>query len=289
MRHEIYDVVILGGGPAGLSAAINATIRNKKVLVIEQESSTNSLKKAPKVDNYLGLPGGSGQDMIASFNEHARSMDVEIVAGRVEAISEFDGYYNILFGEDMIQSLSLIVATGVPYKATLPGEDEYVGKGLGYCATCDGPIYRGKDVLIVAHGPEAEYEANFMAEICQKVYYLPLYKNMGELDERVEVLPRTKPKAVLGEDMVEGLELADGQAIQAEGVFILGAETAPDRLVPGLLIEDNHIKVNRQMETNLPGVYAAGDCTGAPYQVAKAVGEGLVAGLAASKYSSRKK
>lgn len=288
MRHETYDLIIIGGGPAGLSAAINATIRNKKVLVIEHEPSATSLHKAPKIDNYLGEMGISGEEMLTRFQEHARQMDVEFLNERVEAVSEFDGVYNVLAGENMIPTKTLLIATGVPYKATLPQEDQYIGKGLGYCATCDGPIYRGKDVLIIAHGTEAEHEANFMAEICRKVYYLPLYKDMGELDQRVEILPRVKPKAVVGQDFVEGLELADGQIIRAEGVFVLGAETAPDRLVPGLLIEDNHIQVNRQMETNLPGVYAAGDCTGAPYQVAKAVGEGLVAGLAASKYATKK-
>ncbi|MEA1960684.1 MAG: NAD(P)/FAD-dependent oxidoreductase [Bacillota bacterium] len=288
MRHEMYDIAIIGAGPAGLSAAINATIRNKKVIVIEAETPATSLKKAPKIVNYLGTQSISGQEMLDQFLAHAVGMDVEILYVKVEAMSEDEGIYNILAGNDFIQSKTLLLTTGVPYRSTLPREDEMIGRGLGYCATCDGPIYRGKDVLIVGHGPEAEHEASFMAEICSKVYFLPLYKNPGELDIRVEMLPKSKPKNILGGEFVEGLELENGQIVHAEGVFILGAETAPDRLIPGLEIEDNHIKVNRNMETNLPGVYAAGDCIGAPYQIAKAVGEGQIAGLNASKYASRK-
>jgi len=219
--------------------------------------------------------------------EHAASRGVEISPHRAETISEIDGIYHILSGDQVIASKTIIIATGVPYKPTLPQEEFFLGKGLGYCATCDGPIYRDKDVLLIGHSREAESEANFMAEICNRVYYLPLYKEVGTLDSRVEVI-EGKPASIIGTNFVEGLKLKDGREIKVEGLFVLGGETAPDRLIPGLEIEDKHIKVNRQQETNLPGVYAAGDCTGPPYQVAKSVGEGQVAGLNAAKYASRK-
>ena len=140
---------------------------------------------------------------------------------------------------------------------------------------------------MIGHSSEAEHEVDFMAEIGNQVYYLPLYKQVGSLDSRVKILD-SKPESIIGTDFVEGLKLKDGREIQAQAVFVLGGETAPDRLILGLEIEDKHIKVNRQQETNLPGVYAAGDCTGPPYQVAKSVGEGQVAGLNAAKYASRK-
>jgi thioredoxin reductase (NADPH) len=216
---------------------------------------------------------------------HAQAMNIEIVNIKAEAINEVDGIYNILIGNDMVRTKTIIIATGVPYKATLPREDFFLGKGLGYCATCDGPIYRDKNVLIIGHSGEAEHEANFMAEICSKVYFLPMYKGIGELDQRIEII-EAQPVAIIGEDFVEGLELNNGLTIGVEGLFVLGAETSPERLVPGLEIADNHIRVNRNQESNLPGVYAAGDCTGPPYQIAKSVGEGQVAGLNASKYSS---
>ncbi len=282
---EVYDLAILGCGPAGLSAALNARIRNKKVIVIGNEVCSPPLHKAQKIDNYLGFPGIRGQELLERFMEHVERLEVEITSVKAEMIGEVDGLYQILAGDRVLSSRTIIIATGIPYQPTLPREEEYLGRGLGYCATCDGPLYRDKDVALIAHSREAEYEANFMAEICRQVYYLPLYKNPGSLDRRVKIMA-AKPKEIVGKDHVQGLQLADGSVIAVEGLFVLGGETAPDRLIPGLEIEDIHIKVNRQQETNLPGVYAAGDCTGPPYQVAKSVGEGQVAGLNASRYAS---
>lgn len=282
-----FDLVILGCGPAGLSAAINAVIRNKKVLVMGTEICSPPMHKAQLINNYLGMPDIKGEELLNAFMQHAETMGVEISTQKAETISELDGIYHILSGNEVIASKTIVIATGIPYKPTLPKEDYFLGKGLGYCATCDGPIYKGRDVVLIGHSSEAESEANFMAEICNRVYYLPLYKTIGSLDPRVQLLD-SKPESIIGTDFVEGLKLKDGRETTAQGVFVLGGETAPDRLIPGLEIEDKHIKVNRQQETNLPGVYAAGDCTGPPYQVAKSVGEGQVAGLNAAKYASRK-
>jgi thioredoxin reductase (NADPH) len=284
---KTFDLVILGCGPAGLSAAINAVIRNKKVLVMGTEICSPPLHKAQVINNYLGMPSIKGEVLLDNFMQHAESMGVEIISQKADTISEIDGIYHIFFGDEIITSKTIVIATGVPYKPTLPREDYFLGKGLGYCATCDGPIYKGQDVILIGHSSEAEHEVDFMAEIGNQVYYLPLYKQVGSLDSRVKILD-SKPESIIGTDFVEGLKLKDGGEIQAQAVFVLGGETAPDRLILGLEIEDKHIKVNRQQETNLPGVYAAGDCTGPPYQVAKSVGEGQVAGLNAAKYASRK-
>lgn len=286
MEHNQYDIAILGCGPAGLSAAVNAAIRNKKVIVIGSDVCSPPLHKAQKIDNYLGLPGISGEELLRRFMEHSQAMNIEIMPFRAEMISQMEAVLSILVGGEVLQSKALVIATGVPYKSTLPREEEMLGKGLGYCATCDGPIYRDKDVIIIAHSNEGEHEANFMAEICRQVYYLPLYKGVGELEGSIKLL-EGKPVEIIGQVFVEGLRLGNGQEIMAEGLFVLGGETAPDRLLPGLELEENHIKVNRSQETNLPGVYAAGDCTGKPYQVAKSVGEGQIAGLNASRYVSR--
>lgn len=287
METHNYDIAILGCGPAGLSAAINATIRNKKVIVIGSEVCSPPLHKAQKVDNYLGIPSVSGEELLGRFTEHADRMGIQIITTKAEAVNQEDDYYNILAKDEIIKCRSIIIATGVPYRETLPEEKNYLGKGLGYCATCDGPIYRGKDVLLIAHSEEAESEANFMAEICNTVYYLPLYRNPAKLDAKVKII-NARPRAIYGHDFVEGLELDNGQVVNVQGLFVLGAETAPDRLIPGLEIVDNHIMINGQQETSLPGVFAAGDCTGPPYQVAKSVGEGQIAGLNASKYVSKK-
>ena len=286
MRHSDYDVVILGCGPAGLSAAVNATIRNKKVLVIGGDPCSPPMHKAQKIDNYLGLPAISGAELLERFLDHAAAMDIEIVNGKVDLINDTGTGYQILLENEIIHSKTIIIATGVPYKSTLPREEELLGKGLGYCATCDGPLYRDKTVMLISHNEEGESEADFMVQICRNVYYVPLYKKVGTMDARVKVL-QEKPKEIVGEDHVNGVRMANGQLIPVDGLFILGGETSPSRLVPGLEMEDRHIKVNRKQETNLHGILAAGDCTGKPYQVAKSIGEGQVAGLQASLLASQ--
>lgn len=291
MVEEHYDIIVIGAGPAGLSAAINARIRNRAVLVVDQPYSVShsALERAARVENYLGLGSSSGPELHRRFLEHAQQMELEIVPGRLGGITYDPGAgCHILLDDAFIAGKSLILATGSPYQASIPEEQEFVGRGLGYCATCDGPLYRNRPVLIVAHGAEAEEEANFMAEICSQVYYLPLKPPQSQLDARIEILAPAKPEKILADSRgVTGLRLSDGREIAAAGLFILGAETAPERLLGELELEENYIKVNRDMATNLPGVFAAGDCTGQPYQIAKAVGEGQVAGLNAARYASR--
>lgn len=282
MRHSDYDVAILGCGPSGLSAAVNAAIRNKKVIVIGGDPCSPPMHRAQKIDNYLGLPAVSGAELLQRFMDHARAMDIEIVNGKVDLISDTGTGYQILLQDEFVNSKTIIIATGVPYKSTLPREEELLGKGVGYCATCDGPLYRGKSVMIISHDEEGEREADFMVEICRNVYYVPLYKNIGSMDARVKVV-QERPRQIVGENEVAGVKMANERVIPVDGLFVLGGETAPARLLPGLEMEDRHIKVNRQQETNLSGVLAAGDCTGKPYQVMKAVGEGQVAGLRASQ------
>jgi thioredoxin reductase (NADPH) len=286
MKYDNYDVAVLGCGPAGLSAAINARVRNKKVLVIGADLCSPPLHKAQKIENYLGLPGLTGGELLNRFMDHFEMMEIERTTVKASGIMEEPDGFTVLLGEEVLHARSIVIATGIPYKSTLPREEEMLGKGLGYCATCDGPLYRDKDVLLVGHSDEAEAEARFMAEICRKVYYLPLYKGSWLDDERIQII-NERPVEIIGQDFVEGLKVKDGQVYNIDGLFILGGETAPDRLIPGLLIEDKHIKVNRQQETNIPGVFAAGDCTGGPYQVAKSVGEGQVAGLGAACFASR--
>lgn len=287
MNYELYDVAVLGCGPAGLSAAINARVRNKKVLIIGAELCSPPLHKAQKIDNFPGLPGIRGEELLERFIDHADSMNIERTTAKATGFVKEQDVFIIYLGDEVVKTKSVVIATGVPYKPTLAREEEFLGRGLGYCATCDGPLYRGKDVLLIAHSNEAEHEARFMAEICRKVYYLPLYKEQAVNDPRVKIIT-TAPSEIVGGDFVEGLKLRDGKIIKVDGLFVLGGETAPERLIPGLQIEEKHIKVNREQETNITGVFAAGDCTGAPYQVAKSVGEGQVAGLAAARYASRK-
>lgn len=281
MSEHKFDIAIIGCGPAALSAAINAKNKNRDVIVLGAELCSPPLHKAPWISNYLGFPSISGEELRQTFLKHATSMGIDIVRSKADNVFPDDAGYLIMSGESMIQAKTIILCTGVPYRQTLKNESTFLGKGLGYCATCDGPLYKDKETAIIAYSEEAEPDANYLAEICSKVYYIPLYKQDPKLSPSIEIV-RERPVSVEGDSTVQYLNTT-GRQLTVDGVFIVGAETSPDRLVPGLELEETYIKVNRHMETNLPGIFAAGDCTGPPYQLAKSVGEGQVAALNAAK------
>lgn len=278
----MLDIAIIGAGPAGLSAAISGVIRNKKVKVFGNPPDTSFIYKAERVDNYLGMLGTSGEEMMECFISHAKELGVEIQESKVIEIFPMGEYYMLNVENEFIEARTVILANGLSKGKVLEGENEFLGRGVSYCATCDGPLYREKQVLVIGDSAHAEEDANYLSEICGKVYYVPLYKEIEHLNENIEVL-YTKPKRIFGEQIVSGIELEDGTQ-EVSGVFIIKESIPTTRLLQGLELDDKAIKVNRFMETNLPGVYAAGDCTGKPYQVAKAVGEGNVAVLQAVSY-----
>ena len=281
MSEHQFDIGIIGCGPAGLSAAINAKNKNRDIVVLGAEICSPPLHKAPVISNYLGFPSITGEELRQSFLGHAAMLGIDIIRNKADNVfPDEDGYLIISQGE-MIRAKTVIICTGIPYRHTVKNESDFLGKGLGYCATCDGPLYQGKDVAIVGYNEEAETEADYLSEICRKVYYLPLYKQDPAVNANVEVI-RERPLTVEGDEAVRILKTSKSELL-IDGVFIVGAETSPERLVPGLELTEHYIKVNRNMETNLPGIFAAGDCTGPPYQLAKSTGEGQVAGLNATK------
>lgn len=283
---ERYDIAIIGSGPAGLSAAINGKIRNKKIVVFGNDEYSHKLVKAPKINNYLGFYNITGRDLKEAFKSHIDSMDIEMKFERINAVYSMGDYFSLLVNEKTYEARSIIIATGVEYTKPIKGEQEYLGKGVGYCATCDAPLYRNKPVVIIGYNREAEEEANFVSELSSKVYYLPMYKKEYNLNDSIEVI-KDKPKEVFGGDFVEGLKL-ENRELKAEGVFILRESISPEQLVPGLKIENGHIEVDRMMKTNIEGCFAAGDCVGKPYQYIKAAGEGQVAALSAVSYLDSK-
>lgn len=283
----LWDILIVGTGPAGMGAAVNARIREKKVILLGAENGSDRLAKAPEVKNYLGFPEISGKELMDKFIGHAVGAGAVLEKGRVETIYPGDEFTVVTRDNLLYRSRVVILATGIQQARLLPGEKELLGRGLGYCATCDGPIYRGKEVAVIGETPEAEEEVNFLAEICSKVHYFPSYKKRElQVDPRVEVY-KEKPMAVLGDKRAEGIALADGK-LPVAGVFIIREVAPAEQLISDLKLEDKSIVVNRMMETNIPGVLAAGDCTGKPYQVGKAVGEGLIAALSAVHYLDKK-
>ena len=255
-----YDLLIVGGGPAGLAAAIHARARDKSALVISNEPTASALCRAPAMANYPGLPGITGLELVKRLVEQARDMGAEFKRGRALSVMPLGSSVMVSVENDAAEGRAVLLAPGVTRAAPLNGEEELLGRGVSYCATCDGMFYRGKDVVCAGDAPNFSQEVEFLRSIgCQ-----------------VEV-KRLAGLEVLGEDRVSGVRDASGEETPCQGVFLLRASIAPARLAPGLELQDGYIKVDGHMATSLPGVYAAGDCTGQPLQLAKAVGQGQAA------------
>lgn len=277
-----YDIAVIGSGPAGLEAAINAKIRNKKVIVFGNEELSKKLMLAPRINNYLGFYELSGMELKNKFKEHIDKMGISINSEKVNNIYAMGEYFSIMTSKENYETKTVILALGMEHTKPIKGEDVLLGRGVGYCATCDAPLYKDKVVTIVGYNKEAESEANYVSEIASKVYYIPMYADKYTINESIDVV-EDSPVEISGQNKVEKLILKNREII-TDGVFILKDSAPPQELVPGLEMENKHIKVNRSMETNIKGCYAAGDCTGKPYQYMKAVGEGQVAALNAVEY-----
>lgn len=277
-----YDIAIIGSGPAGLSAALNAKIRNKDFIIFGHKNLTNKIVKAPKINNYLGFNGISGEELKERFQEHLNTLNIEITEERINSIYAMGEYFALMANDKTFEAKSIILATGVEYTKPIKGEEEYLGKGVGYCATCDAPLYKGKTVVIIGHNKEAEDESNYVSEIAGKVYYVPMYKGSYKLNDNITLI-EDKPKEIIGDLKVKKIVLENSE-IEADGVFVLKDSISPAQLVPGLEIKDEHISVDRLMTTNIKGCFAAGDCVGKPYQYIKAAGEGNIASLSAVRY-----
>lgn len=276
-----YQLAIVGCGPAGMSAALNAKIRNKDFILLGSDFCSPKLAKAPQIDNYLGFPEIKGEDLRQNFLKHLDDMGIEIIPWKV--LNIYPGPpFTLVGNNESFEADAVILATGVSPTKLLPGETDLLGRGVGYCATCDGPLYKGKKVAIISYSHEGEAEANFMAEICSEVYYIPFYKEVGQLDSRI-IQKKAKIKEISGTQKVEKLVL-DSEEIPVDGVFVLRESLPAEQIVPGLEMEKGAIKVNRDLETSVQGLFAAGDCSGQPYQLNKAVGEGGTAALNAIKY-----
>ena len=266
---EIFDVLIIGSGPAGVSAALTARQRGKSALIISTSMEDSPLYRAELVDNYPGFPAATGAQLVEAFTRHAEASGVKFARGRALAAADMGGVFGVSVGSDFVQGRSLVIAGGLTRAKPYPGEAEYLGRGVSFCATCDGMLYRGKRVAVVGLSADAPEEAEYLRGIGCEVEYFDAQ--------------RTRRCEISGGERVTTLR-ADGADYAVDCVFIFRPGVAPDSLLPGLEVSGGHIKVGADMATNVPGVFAAGDVTGAPYQVAKAVGEGNIAGLSACKY-----
>ena len=272
----IYDVAIIGAGPAGVSAALNLKVHEKNYIWLGSKTLSDKVGKAERVANYPGLPGVTGAELSAAFLKHVQSMDIPITDRMVNSILPMGGHYALMAGSEFYEAKTVLFATGIANTATLKGESELVGRGVSYCATCDGALYKGKTIAAVITSPRFEHEVDYLAGLAKEVLLFAQYKNRGVDMPNVSVM-NSVPAAIEGEKRVEAVRCADGTVCPVDGVFCLRESVALSTLLPGLATVNGHIAVDRTMATNLPGVYAAGDCTGRPYQYTKAVGEGNIA------------
>ncbi len=277
-----YDIAIIGSGPAGLSAALNAKIRNKNFILFGNSKLSLKVEKAHLIQNYLGLPGVTGADLGEYYKKHLSEMNIEITEKKVTAIYKMGETFSILANNEVYEAKSVIIATGIQTGRAFAGEDTFLGRGVSYCATCDGALYKGKDIAVIAYNKEEEQEVKFLANLAGRVYLIPMYKNPCEFPDNVEVV-KGMPIEIKGDMTVKELVLKDNRLI-VEGVFILRDTISPSTLLPDLELENNHIYVDRLMKTNIPGCFAAGDVVGKPYQYMKAAGEGNIAALSAVNY-----
>ena len=282
------DVAIIGCGPAGLSAAINVKARNRSVLLVGPKLCSSALHKAHRINNYLGLPGLSGDELRKSFITHVKDMGMEISQVSVSGIFPMGDSFQLQVQDDFVEATTVLLTTGVFAAKSLPGESSFVGKGVSYCGTCDAMFYRDKIIAVITDDAEHEDEVRFLAEVAEKVYFLPQYQGAGDMPSNVEVL-QDKVKEFKGTERLETVQLAEGGDLSVDGAFLLKEQMPMSQLISGLDLADKHIKVEGNMSTSIAGVYAAGDVAGKPYQVAKAVGQGQIAALSAVAYVDSKK
>jgi len=262
----LYDILIIGGGAAGVSAALTARNRGKSVAVVTNKPDTSNLYKAENVTNYPGF-SGSGAEMETYFRKQLSDSGAEIIEGRALSAMPLGKSFGVAVGSEFYESKAVIICTGINRRPLCAGETEFLGRGVSYCATCDGMLYRGKTVAVIGDGAECENDAAFLESIGCTVLRFP-----------------AKSKIEITGDLKADTLTVNGEDYKTDCIFILTDKVTSSSLVQGMETENGAIKVDRKMRTSIAGVFAAGDCTGAPYQVAIAVGEGNIAALSACEY-----
>ncbi|MEE8401193.1 MAG: NAD(P)/FAD-dependent oxidoreductase [Candidatus Hydrothermarchaeaceae archaeon] len=285
LKKESYDVAIVGGGPGGVSAAINASVRKKEVLLVEAGNPMQKFHKAKVIPNYPGFPFAKGEELVEAFSSHLDKMGIKIKKARVLQISRRGRRFIVYTEKDTVEAKSVILAVGVISEKKIAGEEGLIGEGVSYCITCDGLVFEGEKVAVIAYSKEGEEDARTLSEEYRcEVVYIPQYKMTGKLSDSIQIA-NIKPRSLKA---VKGLIEIDSEKekIRVRGVFILKEDISPGAIILGLEMKKRFIKVDSQMSTNIGGVFAAGDCIGPPFQIAKAVGEGQIAALSAVKYLS---
>jgi len=279
----MYDSIIIGTGPAGLSAALNLKTFRKEFVWFGSSRLSDKVWKAEKITNYPGFPAVSGEELFEAFDRHRQAAGLAITEKTVTMIGSAGDHFMVLADNEMFETKTLILCTGVLTAKLLEGEDKILGRGLSYCATCDGMLYKGKKIAVLCNDPKYEHEVEYLADLAEKVWYFPTFAESSVDKPNVQIM-KDMPKALNGEMKLESITLKSGEVLAVDGFFALRNAIAPSTLMPGLHVENGHIVTDKNMATNYAGCFAAGDCTGRPYQYTKAVGEGNIAAHSCVSY-----
>lgn len=282
-----YDIAVIGGGPAGVAAAITASTKGRKVVLFEAHGFSPRLRSVEKITDYMGVPDVSGSELMDIFVNHLRKTDTDIVEEKIIALKEVGEGFALGTPNGTYEADAVVLATGISRSELLTGEKEFLGRGVSYCAKVDGVNYRGKKVIAIATVPDALAEVEYLADICEHVYFFPRYTGFVPPKKKNITVVLETPMEITGTDKVTGLH-TDADFFSVQAVFMFRASDPLNSFLPGLQIRGRSVYVDDQAETNIEGVFAGGDCTGQPWQCNRAAGQGQKAALSAIRYLAKR-
>lgn len=284
----MVDCIVIGSGVAGISAALTLQANGKTFMLFGKSTLSEKIAKAEKIHNYPGLADTTGQAFAAALQEQLSRANITVTEEKVSGVYALKEKFGVATQEGgYYEGKTIVFAGGVENVKTIDGEREFLGRGVSYCATCDGFLYKDKTIAALCTSKGLEHEVEHLASFAKRVYLIAMYKEVSVQAENVTVL-RKMPIAITGEKRADTLVFAD-ERLPIDGFFALRESFSPTVLLGNLQMRDGHIDVTRDMQTNIDGCFAAGDCTGRPYQYAKAVGEGNVAAHSVCRYLSERK
>ena len=300
MRYMIYDIIIIGGGPAGLTAGIYAKRAMMNTLLIEKLGIGGQIMKTNLLENYPGYPEISGIELMQKMEEHATKFDLEMKFSEVLHIKEGGDTRTVVTSDGEFETKTVIIATGTnPRRVGVPGETEFTGKGVSMCATCDGFFFSGKDVALVGGGDSAIVEAIFLTKMVNKVYVIhrrdelraeKINQDRAFKNPKIEFIWNSTIQSIDGKDMVESITVEDKftkelTVLQVNGVFIYVGVEPNTGFIDADKDENGFLRTNPDLSTSMPGIFAAGDCrTTLLRQVVTAVGDGALSAVSAQRY-----
>jgi len=294
---KTFDLIVLGGGPTAIGCGIYAARFAMDVLIIGKVFG-GLIATTHIVENYPAITSISGQGLMEMFREHMNSLDIPYISDEIRSIEKANDHFELNSFFQKFKAYSVCIATGSERrKLGVPGEEDFAGRGVSYCATCDGPFYKDKVVCVIGGSDSAAKEALFLAQSTKKVYIIyrgekiraePINKKRVSENNKIEIISRTNIKEIKGDNTVTAVIFDNGKEFKVDGVFIEIGSIPKSDLAKRIGVETNEkgeIKINRKSETNIPGIFAAGDVADAPFkQAITGVSEGVIAAYSAFDY-----